>query len=243
MALFDRRAVEGRDPVRLARRRARATRARSTPARATTSARRSCGCWPSATTRTLKRAATTRSSPRRAHRPTQRVVLAFPLTYMNESGQAVSALVRRYSIDDPAQDRHRAGRARPRRRHACGSRSAAGWPATTGCAASRQHLEHAGLRARAHRRRQAAVEGARRRPRAVEAVPPGRARAARRRSSRGRRRRRADRRRGRRRRDARVQRPHCPIRALDGRRASRAGTLDGPCIWRRSRRCFATNRR
>lgn len=33
--------------------------------------------------------------------PDQRVVLAFPLTYMNESGQAVRALVRRYGIDDP----------------------------------------------------------------------------------------------------------------------------------------------
>lgn len=33
----------------------------------------------------------------------QRVVLAFPLTYMNESGQAVRALVRRYRIDDPAK--------------------------------------------------------------------------------------------------------------------------------------------
>ena len=32
---------------------------------------------------------------------TERVVLAFPLTYMNESGQAVRALVRRYGIDDP----------------------------------------------------------------------------------------------------------------------------------------------
>lgn len=32
-----------------------------------------------------------------------RVVLAFPLTYMNESGQAVSALVRRYRIEDPAR--------------------------------------------------------------------------------------------------------------------------------------------
>ncbi|MGA1440925.1 MAG: aminoacyl-tRNA hydrolase [Ilumatobacteraceae bacterium] len=30
-----------------------------------------------------------------------RVVLAFPLTFMNESGRAVSALVRRYGIDDP----------------------------------------------------------------------------------------------------------------------------------------------
>jgi PTH1 family peptidyl-tRNA hydrolase len=30
-------------------------------------------------------------------------VLAFPLTYMNESGQAVRALVRRYGIDDAAR--------------------------------------------------------------------------------------------------------------------------------------------
>lgn len=30
-----------------------------------------------------------------------RVVLAFPLTFMNESGRAVSALVRRYGIDEP----------------------------------------------------------------------------------------------------------------------------------------------
>jgi peptidyl-tRNA hydrolase, PTH1 family len=30
-----------------------------------------------------------------------RAVLAFPLTYMNESGQAVRALARRYGIDDP----------------------------------------------------------------------------------------------------------------------------------------------
>jgi PTH1 family peptidyl-tRNA hydrolase len=32
----------------------------------------------------------------------RRVVLAFPLTYMNESGRAVAALVRRFGIDDPA---------------------------------------------------------------------------------------------------------------------------------------------
>ena len=32
-----------------------------------------------------------------------RAVLAFPLTYMNESGQAVRALVRRYGIDDAAR--------------------------------------------------------------------------------------------------------------------------------------------
>jgi PTH1 family peptidyl-tRNA hydrolase len=32
-----------------------------------------------------------------------RAVLAFPLTYMNESGQAVRALARRYGIDDPAR--------------------------------------------------------------------------------------------------------------------------------------------
>ncbi len=33
----------------------------------------------------------------------RRVVLAFPLTYMNESGQAVRKLVRRYGFTDPAQ--------------------------------------------------------------------------------------------------------------------------------------------
>ena len=33
----------------------------------------------------------------------KRCVLAFPLTYMNESGQAVGALTRRYGITDPAQ--------------------------------------------------------------------------------------------------------------------------------------------
>ncbi len=32
-----------------------------------------------------------------------RVVLAFPITFMNESGQAVSALVRRYRIESPEQ--------------------------------------------------------------------------------------------------------------------------------------------
>ena len=34
---------------------------------------------------------------------TQRVVLAFPITFMNDSGQAVSALVRRYRIESPEQ--------------------------------------------------------------------------------------------------------------------------------------------
>lgn len=33
----------------------------------------------------------------------ERVVLAFPLTFMNESGRAVSALVRRYRIESPEQ--------------------------------------------------------------------------------------------------------------------------------------------
>lgn len=33
----------------------------------------------------------------------ERVVLAFPLTFMNESGRAVSALVRRYGIESPEQ--------------------------------------------------------------------------------------------------------------------------------------------
>jgi len=33
----------------------------------------------------------------------QRVVLAFPITFMNDSGQSVSALVRRYRIETPEQ--------------------------------------------------------------------------------------------------------------------------------------------
>jgi PTH1 family peptidyl-tRNA hydrolase len=33
----------------------------------------------------------------------QRVVLAFPITYMNDSGQAVGALVRRFRIESPEQ--------------------------------------------------------------------------------------------------------------------------------------------
>jgi PTH1 family peptidyl-tRNA hydrolase len=33
----------------------------------------------------------------------QRVVLAFPITFMNDSGQAVGALVRRYRIESPEQ--------------------------------------------------------------------------------------------------------------------------------------------
>ncbi len=33
----------------------------------------------------------------------QRVVFAFPITFMNDSGQAVSALVRRYRIESPEQ--------------------------------------------------------------------------------------------------------------------------------------------
>ena len=33
----------------------------------------------------------------------RRCVLAFPLTYMNDSGQAVSALIRRFGITDPEQ--------------------------------------------------------------------------------------------------------------------------------------------
>ncbi len=33
----------------------------------------------------------------------RRCVLAFPLTFMNESGQAVGGLTRRYGIDDPGQ--------------------------------------------------------------------------------------------------------------------------------------------
>jgi peptidyl-tRNA hydrolase, PTH1 family len=35
--------------------------------------------------------------------PPERVALAFPQTYMNESGQAVRSLYRRFEVDDPAR--------------------------------------------------------------------------------------------------------------------------------------------
>ena len=64
-------------------------------------------------------------------------MLAFPLTYMNDSGQAVRSLVRRYGIDDPASSSS-STTSSTCRRPSCGSRPAAGWPATTACAASRR---------------------------------------------------------------------------------------------------------
>ena len=70
----------------------------------TTSARNACGCWPSAIMRRSSRGATTPSSGRaRYRRRLARVVLAFPITYVNESGQAVAALVRRYKIEEPGK--------------------------------------------------------------------------------------------------------------------------------------------
>ena len=113
----------------------------------------------------------------RSARPTQRVVLAFPITFMNDSGQAVGALVRRYRIETPEQiivvhdeldlDSRRAqGQGRWR----------AGRPQRA--ARITQHLKTAGLPAGAHRRRQAAAKerGA---DHVLSKVPKRRTRAAR----------------------------------------------------------------
>ena len=70
--------------------------------------------------------------------------------------------------------------------------------------------------------------------------PPGEG-ALRRRGAGSRRRRRAHRRRGPRRRDARLQRPQ--PRSAGARLTAPAGTLDGPCNWRRYLPCFAMNPR
>ena len=58
------------------------------------------GCWPGATAATLKRPEGARPD-RRGHVGGRRLALAFPQTYMNDSGQAVAPLVRRYGIEDP----------------------------------------------------------------------------------------------------------------------------------------------
>ena len=65
-----------------------------------------------------------------------RVVLAFPITFMNESGQAVSAIVRRYGIESPEQIIvvHDELDLEPGVLKDQGRRAA--WPATTACAAS-----------------------------------------------------------------------------------------------------------
>ena len=84
---------------------------------------------------TLQAAAgTTRWSPSRRIGD-ERCVLAFPLTYMNDSGLAVRALARRYRIEEPTTSSSSTTSSTCRRRR-CGSRSAAASPATTGCAAS-----------------------------------------------------------------------------------------------------------
>ena len=111
-----------------------ATPARSTPAPATTSARSASAARRSATA-TAEGGPRQRPGRRSRGSATERVVLAFPLTYMNESGQAVSALVRRYRIEEPgrssssttsstsspaigaAQGRRRAGRAQRPAQH------------------------------------------------------------------------------------------------------------------------------
>ena len=136
-----------------------------------------------------------------------RAVLAFPLTYMNESGQAVRALVRRYGIEDPTrivivQDELDLPPTVVRVKNGGG---------LAGHNGLRSVVAHLGtqdfLRVRIGVGKPPSKE-ARRRPRAVTDAGEA-ARAVRRRRPGGRRRGRADRHRGRRRRDAALQRARC----------------------------------
>ena len=86
----------------------------------------------------------------------ERAVLAFPLTYVNDSGLAVRSLVRRYRIDDPAQvvvvhD----GSTSPDRRAGEGR-----WWSRRAQRPAQHRIasRYAGLRSGPHRRRQTAVE-------------------------------------------------------------------------------------
>ena len=80
----------------------------------------------------------------------QRVALAFPTTYMNDSGQAVAPLMRRYGIDDPRAAGGGARRARPRAGTAEDQgRRGTGRPQRS--AVDRRPPPHAGLRADPHR--------------------------------------------------------------------------------------------
>ena len=107
---------------------------------------------------------------RRGHPRRHRCVLAFPLTYMNESGQAVGALAQRYKIDDPAQliivhDELDLPPAQIR------VKVGGGLAGNNGLRSITPAPEDAGLHPRPHRHRQAAVQGTRRRPRAVQVLP------------------------------------------------------------------------
>ena len=95
-----------------------AIRARSTRARSTTSAPRSWSCSLAATAAGCARARSARRSTRCASAG-KRLALAMPTTYMNDSGQAVAPLVRRFGVDARAA-RDRARRARPASRRCCG---------------------------------------------------------------------------------------------------------------------------
>ncbi len=135
----------------------------------------------------------------------RRCVLAFPLTYVNESGQAVGSLARRYGIDDPehiviVHDELDLPPATLR------VKAGGGLGGPQRAAQRGRTPRDEGLPARADRRRQAAVEGAGRRPRPV-ATAQAPARAVRRRRAGGRRRRRGDRARRRRGGDEHLQHP------------------------------------
>ena len=133
----------------------------------------------------------------------ERVVLAFPLTYMNDSGQAVRSLVRRYRIDEPGQvvvvhDELDLPPAAVR------VKVGGGLAGHNGLRSVASHLgtttSSASASASASRRRRSAA------PTTCSTAPGTPARAVRRRRAGGRRRRRADRRRGSRCSDAPLQR-------------------------------------
>ena len=163
MGLFDRRVV--RAPRSTGWSSGWATPARSTSAPATTSARKSSACSPNATATSSRPAAT--SPGRRCALGDRRVVLAFPITYMNESGQAGrrwcaatrSTIRRRWSSSTTSSTWRPASAAQGRRRSGRPQRAAQHHPPP----------QDAGLPAGADRHRQAALQGTRRRPRAVAA--------------------------------------------------------------------------
>ena len=86
---------------------------------------------------------------------THRVALAFPTTYMNDSGRAVAPLVRRYGIEDPATlvVIHDELDLEPGR---IKIKLGGGLAGHNGLRSIVAHLHTAGLRAHPHRRRQAA---------------------------------------------------------------------------------------
>ncbi len=97
-----------------------AIRATSTRAPATTSVPTSSACWPGATASACGRPSGSGPRSPRWSSAAKRLALAFPQTYMNDSGLAVAPLVRRFGIEDLASPGRRPRRARPARRPAPG---------------------------------------------------------------------------------------------------------------------------